>query len=114
MPHSLLGLTDWLCVIGGRTLPKEISDQIVERTDGIPLFIEEFAARTSNNISYPEHATSSPAGGGRREYAKKHNKSWRQADKLVRKHLLPKWAKLKAADITRADAKSAPSQIEVC
>jgi predicted ATPase len=28
-------------VIGGRTLPKEITDQISERTDGIPLFIEE-------------------------------------------------------------------------
>jgi class 3 adenylate cyclase/tetratricopeptide (TPR) repeat protein len=28
-------------VIGGRTLPKEITNQISERTDGIPLFIEE-------------------------------------------------------------------------
>jgi len=28
-------------VIGGRTLPKEITDQIIDRTDGNPLFIEE-------------------------------------------------------------------------
>src|SRR5262249_31423306 len=28
-------------VIGGKALPKEIADQIMERTDGIPLFIEE-------------------------------------------------------------------------
>ena len=28
-------------VVGGRALPKEIADQIIERTDGIPLFIEE-------------------------------------------------------------------------
>jgi class 3 adenylate cyclase len=28
-------------VIGGKELPREIIDQIVERTDGIPLFIEE-------------------------------------------------------------------------
>jgi predicted ATPase/class 3 adenylate cyclase len=28
-------------VVGGKALPKEIADQIVERTDGIPLFIEE-------------------------------------------------------------------------
>src|SRR4029077_12407353 len=28
-------------VIGGKVLPKDIADQIVERTDGIPLFIEE-------------------------------------------------------------------------
>jgi predicted ATPase len=28
-------------VTGGKALPKEIGDQIIERTDGIPLFIEE-------------------------------------------------------------------------
>jgi len=28
-------------VTGGKVLPKEIADQIVERTDGVPLFIEE-------------------------------------------------------------------------
>jgi len=28
-------------VTGGKTLPKEITDQIVDRTDGVPLFIEE-------------------------------------------------------------------------
>jgi len=28
-------------VVGGKPLPKEIADQIIERTDGIPLFIEE-------------------------------------------------------------------------
>jgi predicted ATPase len=28
-------------VTGGKTLPKEIAEQIVERTDGVPLFIEE-------------------------------------------------------------------------
>jgi predicted ATPase len=26
---------------GGRKLPKEVAEQIVERTDGVPLFIEE-------------------------------------------------------------------------
>ena len=28
-------------VTGGKTLPKEITDQIIDRTDGVPLFIEE-------------------------------------------------------------------------
>src|SRR5215467_2579951 len=28
-------------VIGGKALPKEIADQILQRTDGVPLFIEE-------------------------------------------------------------------------
>src|SRR6202030_3440975 len=28
-------------VTGGKALPKEIAEQIIERTDGVPLFIEE-------------------------------------------------------------------------
>jgi predicted ATPase len=28
-------------VTGGKTLPREIAEQIVDRTDGVPLFIEE-------------------------------------------------------------------------
>jgi predicted ATPase len=28
-------------VIGGKALPNEIADEIVDRTDGVPLFIEE-------------------------------------------------------------------------
>ena len=40
------------------------------------------------------------------QYAKKKNKSWRQADKLVRRYLLPKWGKLQATAVSRADAKA--------
>ena len=28
-------------VSGGKALPREIADQIIDRTDGVPLFIEE-------------------------------------------------------------------------
>ncbi len=35
------------------------------------------------------------------EYAEKKNKSWKQAAKLVKKHQLPRWAKLPAHTITR-------------
>jgi integrase len=45
-------------------------------------------------------------------YAKKKNKSWRQADALVRKNLLPHWRKLQAANITRADVKAMMSRID--
>jgi integrase len=45
------------------------------------------------------------------EHAKRHNKSWPQADRLVRKHLLPFWGKLQAAAITRTDVKSALARI---
>ena len=46
------------------------------------------------------------------EYARKRNKSWKQADALVRKYLIPAWGKLKAADISRADVKAMMRRIE--
>lgn len=46
------------------------------------------------------------------EYAKKRNKSWQQADALVRRHLIPHWAKLQANTITRQDVKAAIRRIE--
>ncbi len=39
-------------------------------------------------------------------YAKKNNKSWQQPDRLVRRYLLPRWRKLQAAAIVRADVKT--------
>jgi integrase len=45
------------------------------------------------------------------EYAKKNNRSWRQADSLVRSNVLPRWAKLRAGDITKADVKAMFSRI---
>src|SRR6516225_3367014 len=45
------------------------------------------------------------------EHAKKKNKSWRQADALVVKYLLPRWAKLDIGSIRRADVKAAIAAI---
>src|SRR5262249_20727555 len=45
-------------------------------------------------------------------HAKKHNKSWAQADALVRRHLLPRWGKLQAASLTRADGRGMMARIE--
>ena len=45
-------------------------------------------------------------------YAKRKNKSWRQADKLVRRNVLPHWGKLKAVDVTRVDVKAMMARIE--
>jgi integrase len=45
-------------------------------------------------------------------YAKRNNKSYRQAEALVARYLLPKWSKLKAADITRQDVRAALKRIE--
>jgi integrase len=45
------------------------------------------------------------------EYAKRKNKSWRQADALVRRHLLPRWSKLEAGSICRSDVKALIARI---
>jgi integrase len=39
------------------------------------------------------------------------NKSWQQAEALVRRHLRPRWDALRAADITRADVRAALATI---
>jgi Arm DNA-binding domain len=44
--------------------------------------------------------------------AKKKNRSWRQSNSLVQKHLIPRWAKLKASSISRSDIRSAMAAIE--
>jgi integrase len=46
------------------------------------------------------------------EHAQKNNKSWRQADALVRRHVLPRWGKLQASTITRGDVKAMMARIE--
>jgi integrase len=46
------------------------------------------------------------------EHAKRKNKSWKQADALVRRHLLPRWGKLQAADISRRDVKAIIARID--
>jgi integrase len=46
------------------------------------------------------------------QYAKRHNKSWQQADRLIRRNVLPRWSKLQAASITRSDVKAMMARIE--
>ena len=45
-------------------------------------------------------------------HAKKHNKSWRQAERLVQRHLLPRWGGLKVSAIQRPDVKNMMLRIE--
>jgi integrase len=45
-------------------------------------------------------------------YARKHNKSWQQADRLVKRFLIPVWGQLQASIISRADVKRLMAQIE--
>jgi integrase len=45
------------------------------------------------------------------EYAKKRNKSWKQAEDLVHRYLLPTWGDLDASTITRSDVRSLMGKI---
>jgi integrase len=45
------------------------------------------------------------------EYAKTHNRSWRQGDALVQRFAIPRWGKLQAAAVTRTDVKALFSSI---
>jgi integrase len=46
------------------------------------------------------------------EHAKGVNKSWRQGARLVERYALPRWGKLQASSITRADVKAMLARIE--
>ena len=46
------------------------------------------------------------------KHAAKKNKTWRKTGKLVTRYLLPKWGKLQAAEINRADVKSMKASID--
>src|SRR5215831_7548653 len=79
-----VGLTD------ARRLAAELHAQVlVERRDPQA---EKLADRTAGTFA-ELHARYVE------EWAKRRNKSWRQADYLVRMHLLPRWAKLDAKSI---------------
>jgi integrase len=45
------------------------------------------------------------------EHAKRKNKSWRQADALVRRYLLPHWGKLQAKNVSRSDVRALMGRI---
>jgi integrase len=46
------------------------------------------------------------------QHAKRHNKSWKQADALVRRYAIPKWGKLATKAITRIDVRHLVASIE--
>jgi integrase len=45
-------------------------------------------------------------------WSKRHNKSWPQAKRLVDRHLIPRWGKLKADAVVRADVRALMARIE--
>jgi integrase len=46
------------------------------------------------------------------QYAQKRNKSWKQAETLVQRYLVPRWGKLQAGTVTRGDVRTLLSRID--
>jgi tetratricopeptide (TPR) repeat protein len=65
-----------MLVTGGKALPREIADQIVDRTDGVPLFIEELTKAVVESGILTKtgdgYATSGPVTALGAEYTFKH------------------------------------------
>jgi integrase len=91
-----LGAANAISLADARILAAEIMLEVIRGKDPQA---ERKAQRTTG--TFEELATRY-----RDEYTKKRNRSWRRADKLVRRYLLPAWGKLPANDITRADVKA--------
>jgi integrase len=94
-PADAIGLAD------ARKLAGKIMVQVAEGGDPAA---DRKAARTSG--TFEELASRY------RDHAKKKNKSWKQADALVKRHLLPRWSKLQPANITRSDVKTMMARID--
>src|SRR5215471_11192697 len=96
-----IGAADAIALADARKLAAKLMLQVIEGKDPAAEKRAERGAGTFAEMAsrYVE------------EYAKKRNKSWQQADHLVRRHLLPAWGALRANTITRADVRSIMSKI---
>lgn len=96
-----IGDADAIGLADARKLASRVMFQVAEGKDPAA---ERRAARSAG--TFEELATRYVE-----EHAKRKNRSWKQADALVRRHLLPRWAKLRAADVKRSDVKAAIASI---
>lgn len=92
-----IGSVDAIGLADARKLAREVLYKVDQGADPCA---ERKAARGSNTF---EEVAKRYVD----EYAKRRNRSWRQAEKLVHRHLLPRWGKLQVDAITRQDARTA-------
>lgn len=92
-----LGNADAIGLSEARKLAGELAYKVAQGSDPCA---DKRAARGKGNFA-------EVAARYVNEHAKVRNKSWRQAEALVQRHLLPRWAKLQANTITRQDVKTA-------
>jgi integrase len=95
-----IGSADALGLADARKLASRIMFQVAEGKDPV-----------ADRVAERGHGTFAElAERYLNEYAKKKNKSWRQADFLMRKYLLPKWGKL--SSVTRRDVEVMHASVE--
>src|SRR5215831_13755876 len=97
-----IGSTHKIALTDARTLAARIMLQVIEGKDPVAERKAERGTGTFAELAerYVE------------QYAKRHNRSWEQADRLVRRYLLPHWGKLQAGVISRADVRAMMARIE--
>src|SRR5262245_26730831 len=97
-----LGDADAIGLADARRLASRISLQVAEGKDPAAERKVERGAGTFAELAarYVE------------QYAKRKNRSWRHAERLVRRYVLPRWGKLQATTISRADVKALMGRIE--
>jgi hypothetical protein len=91
-----LGPADALSLADARKLAAELMLEVIRGKDPAA---ERRAARSTNTFA-------ELAQKYLEQHAKKRNRSWKQADALIRRYALPRWSHLPADSITRADVKA--------
>lgn len=107
--YSRRGKPVWY-TIDNRGLPfeeirKRTARLLVEVTDGRDPHADRKAARMVSE-TFADLAEAYVE-----QYSKKNNRSWKQADKLIKTNVLPKWGELQASAITRSDVKTLKASI---
>ncbi len=107
--YSFLGRSRWYTIgpvtqLGLKEARQMARDRLADVYRGRDIQAERRAARGAGTFE-------ELAERYREEHAKLRNKSWRQADTLVHNHLAPKWGKLPAHKIARADVRAVFNKI---
>jgi integrase len=96
-----IGAADAIALADARKLAAKLMLQVIEGQDPAA---EKRAERGTGTFGEVAHRYVT-------EYAQRKNKSWKQAEALVRKHLLPAWGNLLVQSITRSDVRSIMGKI---
>jgi integrase len=96
-----IGAADAIALADARKLAAKLMLEVIQGKDPAA---EKRAERSTGTFAEMAHRYVE-------EHAKKRNKSWQQAEALVRRNLLPSWGNLIAQSLTRADVRAAMAKI---